>query len=217
MSYLQSGIMTLIKNGALELIVFGLVFVVTFGIFRKIKLFVVGKDEDGKKLKQMKSVHTIMSLVLAALVIIPRYIAPGSSYDIIPVLERSLPQMSFLLVAILCALIILGFFGMSIGRNSTKGNPIKLIVFLVSIGFIVWIFGSNMNWWVNPIAHILTPDIVAVIIAVLVFAMIVSFVMGDAEEKYTWKDYIDNEKAPVWKKAKAYQKFHDFMRDKKVE
>lgn len=216
---LQSGIMSLIRNGAVEMIIFALVFAITYGIFRKIHLFAPGKDkgERDKNLQKMKPVHSIMSLAFALLVIIPHHMAPGSSYDIVPVIEKSFPQLSFLLVAALCALILLGFFGMSLGRHSSDKNPIKGIVFVISIGFIVWIFGSNMNWWRNPWASLFTPDIVAVIIAVLVFAMVISFIMGNTEKKYTWDKYFENEKSPDWKKAKIAHQLHDFMRGKKLE
>ncbi|MFT4326588.1 MAG: hypothetical protein ACMXYK_03755 [Candidatus Woesearchaeota archaeon] len=173
MSVLQQGVMYLVQNGLVPLLIFGLVFVITYGMLRKAKLFV-----KGDKLDDVKNVHTIIALAFSVLVVLPYFTARGSQYDVVSVVEMSLPQVSFLMVAILGALILLGFFGMSLGGGDPKkSGTIRMFVFLATVGFIVYVFGANMGArWDLP--RFLTPDLVAVIIAILVFSMVVLFVMG---------------------------------------
>lgn len=176
MSVIENGLRVLIENGLVQILIFALVFALVYGTLRKIK-FLAG--DDTARMKKMKPVHTLLSMVMGLLVLVPHFTNPGSTYDIVPAVQKSIPQLSFLLLAVLGALILLGFFGMSIGRNADDKNPLKTLVFVLSIGFILWIFGSNIGLWSNPWSNtLLTPDVVAVIISVLVFAMIISFVMG---------------------------------------
>ena len=192
MAVIQEGIRTLIANGLVQIVVFALIFAISFGIMRKIRFLAPGEDKK-KALEKARPIHTILSLVLGLLVLVPHYTARGSTYDIIPVITQALPQISLLLIGVLAALIILGFFGLSFVRGSeNKGNPLKTIVFLITIIFVIYIFGSNLGLWNNPWANtFLSPDMVAVVLAILVFALIVSFVMGPKKvkkEEDKWKE-----------------------------
>lgn len=224
MLFINQGIRTLIQAGLSEIILFILVFVVTFATIRSINLFGISKPKEGedesewkKSMKKNRNIHTIISLATGILSILPHHVGGYEKYDIVRMIERVIPQFSFVVLGIFCALILLGFFGLKLGAGS-DGNPLKTGVFVLSVGFIVFIFGSNMNYWKNPWRNFLTPDIVAVIIAVLVFAIIVSFIMGGDETKYkTNKEFFEKLKNGDldWKKAKGSQKFLDFIKNNK--
>jgi hypothetical protein len=203
---MQQGIRELLNNGAIELIIFTLIFVLIYGILRKMK-FLAPK---GGSVDKVKPVHTIIALVMGAMSILPHHYSAWSNYDIVPIVVKSLPQISFVLVGVLCALILLGFFGLKMGGRS--GNPLRTFIFFASVVFIIFIFGSNMNWWRNPWSNIFTPDVVAVVIAVLVFALIISFIMGETKPKHkNLKSFLADTGEDKWEKARMNHLMHDYL------
>ncbi|MFT4326587.1 MAG: hypothetical protein ACMXYK_03750 [Candidatus Woesearchaeota archaeon] len=168
---LQSGIQTLLNNGLVELLIFSLIFALVFGILNMISIF--GDDEDAKRY------NLVIALVFGALAIIPHFVAPGSSYDIVPLVQRAIPQTMLLALGILTLLIVLGLFGMQ--NFVQEGSSWNWIVALAILGAIVYIFvGATGRVWGLP--YFLTPDLVAALLAVLVFAGVVMFVMGKPSE-----------------------------------
>jgi hypothetical protein len=172
---LQRGIETLIHNGLVEILIFALVFAMVYGILQSIQLF--GDNE-----KETKKYNLIIAVAFGALVIIPHYIAPGSNYDIVPMVQRALPHTMLVALAALGLMILLGLFGLDKFISSEgDGNKYSWVVAVVLLVIIVYIFvGATGTVWGLP--RWLTPDLIAGILALLVFGLIVSFVLGGSSE-----------------------------------
>lgn len=212
MSVIDQGVMTLVQNGLVEMIVFALIFAVVFGILRKIKFLAPKKkDSDERDLSKVKSIHAIISLVMGALVILPHYYARYSAYDIIPVVEQAFPKLSLLMVALIGVFVLLGLFGLGMKNGSSKGNPFRPVLFLIVVGIVFWIFGGSIDFWNIP--YWLTPDIIAVVIAVAVFGLVVSYIMGPGENKGSIADATDGDKID-WKKVKLKDIIDDVIEKK---
>lgn len=175
MTIIQDGLRTLVQNGLIELLVFVLVFAIVFGVLQNIELF-------GDSSNETKKYNVLIALVFGALSVIPSIVAPGSRYDIIPIVKNALPQTMLVLVAILSIIILLGLFGMN--KILDDHNWVKPIVALITVGIIIYIFmGASGTIWRLP--YWSTPDWIAVIIALLVFGLIVYFVMGPSDDDKT--------------------------------
>lgn len=213
MSVLQDGILTLVQNGLIELLVFLLIFVVTFGILRKIHLF--AKNSSSEELAKVRKVHLLISLAMGATILFPRY-APGySQYDVIAIIERSLPQVSLLVIALVGLIVLLGIFNLKLGGSS--GNPLRGVLSLVLVGAVIWIFGGSAGWYWN-LPYWMTQELAAVAIALIIFGLVVGFIMGPdkSNRKYkNLKEFIDAGDNRDWKKAKLNQNLYDLLTERK--
>jgi hypothetical protein len=174
MSIIQQGIQTLLYSGELvAILVFTLIFAIVFGILQQIQIF-------GKETNETKKYNLLIAIVFGALTIIPHYIAKGSQYDVIPIIQKALPQTMLIIIAVLSVLILLGLLGMNGILNEQKNSWFKPIVALIAVGIIIYIFaGASGFWWRLP--YWFTPDLIAAALALLVFGVIVWFVMGPEE------------------------------------
>lgn len=152
---------------------FVLVFTLVYAVLHKIKLF-------GKESKQF---DVMIALVMGLAVIFPHvlgYYPPDR--DIVLIINHSLPNVSVVIVAIVMALIIIGVFGkrFEIGGTALSGW-IALGAFLT----VLFIFGTAANWWDLPIwlSVLNDPNIMALVIVLLVFAIIIWFITKDDSKK----------------------------------
>lgn len=169
----QEGVNTLVRNGLVELLVFALIFAIVFGVLQHVNIF--GTDS--------KKYNAVIAIAFGALTVLPHYITPGSSYDIIPVIEKALPQTMLVVLAILGALILLGMFGW----GSSDMSDFKPWIAIVLVLVIIWIFvGATGTIWRLP--YWLGRDFVAIILAIAVFGVVVWWVMksdGDSSPPST--------------------------------
>lgn len=188
MSVIREGVLTLVQNGLIQIIIFALVFAIVFGVLRNVHLFAKSKEDNDK----VKPIHTIIALVMGVLTILPHYVSRGSPYDIVPIVQQAFPQISLVAIALIGVMVLLGIFGLKIGGGK-DGNIFRPIIFIVLIGIVIWIFGGTVNFWNIP--YWLTPDIIAMIVAIIVFGVVVSFVMGPTKkkdkEKELWNQFKD--------------------------
>lgn len=171
MAILEDGIGVLIKNGLVELLIFALIFALVYGILESVRLF--GDDEGANKY------NLLIAIAFGLLVIVPSFVAPGSSYDIVPLVEKAIPQTMLVAVAALGLIILLGLFGMQSFHEDKSWN---WAVALVILALIVYIFvGATGRVWGLP--NWFTPDLVAAALAVLVFGGVIMFVMGGKDDE----------------------------------
>lgn len=121
---------------------FLLVFTLTFSILQKIKL--LGKDEE-----DIRKYNAIVAFVLGFLVV--------RNQELIGMLHRFLPNISFFIVVILLTLVMIGLFL----PNEYKGITGGLLNFmiLVSVGLVFWALAAENlgfrvpywleNWYYN--------------------------------------------------------------------
>lgn len=195
------GIRTLIQNGLVEMLVFALIFALVYGILENVHLFGKPKDGDDKaaaKKALNKKLHAVVALVLSILSIIPHYVSSYSRYDIIPIITGFLPEISIGILLILCALILLGMFGISL--KPSDGNPLMFGIFIVVIAYVLWVVGDLTRWWNLP--RWMNYEMVSVIVAILVFVGVVKFVMGPEDKKAKGAEISKAIKDGDWKKVK---------------
>ncbi|MGM5483652.1 MAG: hypothetical protein ACQER9_01900 [Nanobdellota archaeon] len=174
---ITEGIHTLINNGLIEILVFALIFALVFGILENINLF--GNDDEDKN--EAKKYNLVIAICFGALSILPHYIARGSRYDIIPIIQKALPQTMILLLAVLGVMILLGLVGFNSDLSDGFGKSwVKPVIALVLLGFVIWIFVGATGVYRLP--YWFGKDLIAVALAIGVFALIVYFVMGGKNE-----------------------------------
>ena len=212
--FLQDGFETLMDNGFLAVLVFMLIFGIVYGVLQSVGLFVSGKKGTGdysKNLKKLRKIHAIIALVLAMLSVLPHYYSRYGQYDIIPVLTEILPQISIGIMLILVSLILLGVFGIKF--KASDKNPMMMFIFFAIVGLVIWMVGDSAYWWDLP--YWLNYDLVAGIIAILVFVGVMKFIMGDDEKEKKQDKIIEAIKAGNWKKVPASYMFKDLVHNYK--
>lgn len=166
------------------LLPFLLIFVIFYAILQKSNVLGNGK----------KNLNMGVSLVVALLVVIPHILGaypPGA--DVVTIMNRALPNVSIVVVAVVMLLILLGIFG---GDATLVGMKLGNWIAILAIIAILWIFGGAAGWWGpnwGATWRWLSSDVVAIIIILLVFGLIIAFVTSESGES--------NEKGYVGKLA----------------
>ncbi len=163
------------------LLPFVLIFTLVFAVLQKVRIF------DDKR------INTMLALIMGLGTIAPHVLwgtpnVPDDAVlvngmpDIVEIINNSLPSVSLILVAILMALIIIGILGrrVELGNTSLSGwiallsFVMVVVVFLTSAGVFRNVY---LDRWVNT-----NPDLTALVIVILVFAIIIWFVTKDDSE-----------------------------------
>src|SRR3989344_7997729 len=166
MGYFDNAIMQLETLGLTDVLMpFLLVFTIVYATLHKTKI--MGEDK--------KNFNVMIALIMALAVIIPHITNPGVSYDVVDIINTSLPQVSLLIILILMVLLLVGIFGVGpMWEGSSISGGIAVIAFIA----VVYIFGSAANFWpsVTWLNWLDDPDTQSLIVVVLVFALIVWFI-----------------------------------------
>lgn len=155
------------------LLPFILIFTIVFATLQKTRLL-----GDGKK-----QYNVIVSLVMGLAVVIPHVVGRYPfNFDPVDVINRALPQVSIILVAIVMLLLIIGVFGNEV---DIAGTPLSGWVVILAIIAVVLIFGSAVGWFIMPfwLGFLLNPELQALIVMILVFGIIIWFITKDESDK----------------------------------
>jgi len=159
------------------LVPFLLVFTIVYAVLQKTKIL-----GDGRK-----NYNVILALVMGLAVVVPHFTGMYTSFDPVAVINTSLPQVSIILVAIVMVLLIIGVFG---NEFDVAGTSLAAWVAIAAIVIVAIIFGSSVGWfhlptWLGFLA--INPDLQALIVMVLIFAVIIWFITkepkGDKQKK----------------------------------
>ena len=157
------------------LLPFILIFTVVFAVAAKLPIF---EGEDKKKFRVM------IALVMGLGVVIPHVTNTyPSNYDIVNIINQSLPNVSVIVIAIVCGLILLGTFGIKF--NPDDKSIFSTVLWVVAVGIIVYIFGSSAGWgWEIPnwLGFLNDPDTQAFLIIAVVFWAVLSFITGEKKK-----------------------------------
>lgn len=105
------------------LLPFLLVFALVYAILEKIKLF------------ERKGINIVIAFVMAFFV--------AMNTEVVEIIGRSLPNVSVVLIAILCVILVIGVFGFKLDiAQSGVGGFIALMAFVV----VAYIFARAANW-----------------------------------------------------------------------
>ena len=155
-----------------SLLPFLLIFTIIFAVLEKTKIVGEGR----------KQFNVIIALVISFMVVIPHVTdtyPPGQ--DAIEIINSALPNVSVVIVAIILLLLLVGVFGM---EWVFAGTSIGSLAALVSVGIIVYIFGSAAGWWGRigyPFGFLSDPDTQALIVIILVFGVVIYWIIGGGE------------------------------------
>lgn len=173
MASLQSTIYYLDSLGITDVLLpFILIFSVVFSILQKTKIF-------GEK---TKNINVVVSVIMGLLVVIPhvtRSYPPGA--DVVEIINSALPNIGLVLIAIISLFLVIGLWGVSPkwGSSLTGGFVIGAVL------IVGYIFGTAAGWfqgW-SYINYWLDPDTQALLVVILVFGLIISFISKDDDDK----------------------------------
>ncbi|MBI2208666.1 hypothetical protein HYU50_04170 [Candidatus Woesearchaeota archaeon] len=157
------------------LLPFLLIFTLVFAVLEKSKL--LGEEK--------RNLNTAIALVFSLIIVIPHVTGNlPAGYDPVLVINAALPSVGVFVVAIIALMIMIGVFG---HEKVTLGMAMPGWVALISVIFLIIIFGSAAGWWVSGFDDWLTrtfgSDALAVIIMIVVFGVIIAFVTGGEGER----------------------------------
>jgi hypothetical protein len=150
---------------------FLLIFTIMFAILQKTKVLGEGK----------KNYNIAVALVFALLVVIPHV---TNSYpdgtDIVEMLNKALPSVSVVIIAIVMLLIFIGIFG----RQEQWKGPVAGWVAILCFAIILVIFGAAAGWWLNWswFTGLFGESTIALIVILLIFGIIIAFITGDEKK-----------------------------------
>lgn len=174
----QGMVYTLEQWGVIDVILpFILIFTVVFAILEQTKVL-GGKDKAKNKKYSM-----MIALVMAFSVIVPHI--TGSYYygfDAVEIINKALPQIGLLLVAIVMMLLTIGLWT---GKKADGSKGPGIWFTLISGAIVVGIFIASLGLWQVPywLMWILRSDILSIVVAILVFGFIIRWISGDSDTK----------------------------------
>lgn len=151
---------------------FLLIFVVVFAILQKTKILGSGQ----------KKYNAVFALILGLIVVIPHVLGVyPKGGDVVEILNKALPNVSIILLAIVMVLILIGLLG---GEATWLGGSLSGWIAVAAAIAVVWIFGSAAGWWTGAswFQKFFGDDAVAIIVMLLVFAIIVWWITRDSGE-----------------------------------
>jgi hypothetical protein len=163
------------NTGVLEVALpFLLVFVIVFAVLEKTKI--MGEHK--------KNLNVVIALVLSLSVVFAHSSSffPGM-YDPVEIINKALPSVSLLVVAIMMLLILIGVFAHDkVMLGVTMPGWIAFFAFLA----IIFIFGAAAGWWGGDLPSALEQffgeEAIAIAVMILVFAIIIGFITSDGEK-----------------------------------
>lgn len=168
-------IFTLEQMGVADVILpFLIIFTVVYAALQKSKVL----GEDSKKF------NVIVSLVMGLAVVIPHVLgAYPPNGDVVEIMNKALPNISLIVIAIVMVMLILGIIGgeVNFAGTSLGGIMIWLSIIAVALVFI----GSagafqTMPWWLH---WTLDPYIKEIVVVILVFGIIIYFITKEDKDK----------------------------------
>ncbi len=151
------------------LLPFLLIFVIIFAILQK----------TGILGDSAKRYNVIVAIVLGAAAVFPHILGRGP--DVVEVINKALPNVSIVIVAIIMFLILLGAFGV---QYNIVGKKIGGLISLIAIGLIIYIFGAAAGWgWKIPnwLWFLNDPETVTFLIIIIVFGLIIMYITKEEE------------------------------------
>mgnify|MGYP001562532898 CR=1 FL=1 len=155
------------QYGVLDfLLPFLLVFTISYAILQKIELLGKAK-ESGKKY------HLIVALALGMAFVVPHIMGTYPlGYDPVQVMNETLPSISLVSISAIMLLLLMGIFGTNFSQKATP------IIALAAVGFIIYIFGSALGFWIGPYDTFgwWSAETTELMIVLLVFGLVVWFI-----------------------------------------
>ncbi|MFQ5474276.1 MAG: hypothetical protein ACE5DM_00400 [Candidatus Nanoarchaeia archaeon] len=149
---------------------FFLIFVLVFAVLQKSRI--LGDDPI-----KTKAYNVVVALIIGAMVVVPHVLGlyPANA-DVVLIMNKALPNIALVLVAILAVFLIIGLFG---GRAAWVGMFTGWVA-IVAFILVVYIFGRAAGWFEGSLPNWLwwlgDPDTQALLIVFAVFALVIWFI-----------------------------------------
>jgi len=161
---------------------FLLIFTVIFAVFQKTNIFGTNK----------KNMNVMVSLIISLLTVVPHVMRryPPQS-DPVAIMNKALPNVSVLVVAVIMALLLIGIFG---GQASWIGRTFSGIIAILAFIAVVYFFGSAAGWWKNVTSAWWSNDVTVAIIVILIFAIVIYFITKEdtsAQQTGAFRNVVD--------------------------
>ena len=170
--YFGSFISYLDSFGVTDLLIpFALIFTIIFAVLQKIKIF----GDSGKKF------NVVIALTIALLSVIPHATGRYQQFDIVEVINNSLPQIGLLIIGLVLLMVLVGLVG---GKTDHSGMILGFAGLLAVIMLLV-IFWRAVNPYGTPtwLSFLDDPAFQAFLVILLVFGLIVWFVTKEPKGK----------------------------------
>lgn len=154
-----------------SLLPFLLVFAIVFAVLQQVKLF--GEDK--------KNIHIVIALIMGFLFVLPHVTgAYRAGADPVDIINKAIPNVGVMLVAIIMLMLIVGVFG---AKLKVKGTPLTAIVILLAFGFVLYIFGWAAGWWHSGgfpswLGFLGDAQTRSLLVVLAVFLILVFFIIG---------------------------------------
>ncbi|MBN1644704.1 hypothetical protein JW851_01515 [Candidatus Woesearchaeota archaeon] len=173
--------------GILDILIpFVLIFTVLFAVMKNVQIL--------KDLKQ----QVVVALAITLLVLVPHITGSiPAEYDVVQIINNSLPSVVLVIFIILMAMILLGFI---VNKPVKLGDLATGIVALISLVLIGVIFARSAGYfqtgWPNWLYFLDDPQLGALVIVILMFALITWFITAKKKDvgdriRDKVKDYLE--------------------------
>ncbi len=190
-NYLEEFIRNLDQWGITDIFLpFLLIFVVVYAILQKTNIL----GEDKKKLNVM------MGVIIGLLVVIPHVMNTyPKGWDIVEIINEAIPSVSFVLIAVIMLLILLGIFG---SDATAFGKRLGGWITILATAIILIIFGAAAGWWTSWdwFEDTFGQDVISLVVILLIFGIIISFITGGEKDESKPKRDIGRGMADVFEK-----------------
>lgn len=155
---------------------FLLLFAILFGVLQKVAIF---SEKVGEKRVPNKKINAIIALTISLLAVIPHVTGgyPGG-VDIVDLMNRFLPQSTFVILVVIMVLLLVGLVGGGIPSGITM---LVGLAGVVALGLIILHAVSPYQRLPLWLQFFNDPAFQALIIILIVFGLIVWFVTRDEE------------------------------------
>jgi hypothetical protein len=169
-----SGLVTYLDNfGITDIIIpFVLIFTILFAVLQRIKLFG----------DQSKKYNVVIALAIALLSIFPHVTGRYQDFDIVNVINSSLPQIGLILIALVLLMVLVGLVS---GKEQSGSSSLILgLAGILGVVLLVVVFWRALFPYSTPtwLSFLDDPSIQALIIILVVFGLIVWFVTKEPND-----------------------------------
>lgn len=153
------------------LVPFILIFTIVFAVLQKIEIF--GKDKS-------KKFNIIIALSIALLSVIPHATGRYQQFDIVNVINSSLPQVGLLIIGLVLLMVLVGL----IGGKTDHSSMILGFAGILAVILLLVVFWRAVNPYGTPawFSFMDNPAFQAFLVIILVFGLIVWFVTKEPKK-----------------------------------
>ena len=154
---------------------FLLIFVLIYAILTKTKI--LGENK--------KNLNIMVGIIVGAITVIPHILGVfPEQTDPVNIINKALPDISIILVAMVFLLVLIGVFGQD---TVMLGLTMPAWIMGTSVAIIVIVFGSAAGWWSEGVETTLEDifgvEAVAIAVMLLVFGLIIAWITSEPKEE----------------------------------